>query len=291
MYLIVISSSTIHPFNLIICPSSSTIRPFNLIICPSSSTIRPFNLIICPSSSTIHPFNLIIRPSSSTIHPFNLIICPLSSTIRPLFQDDEGREIAVKIDKQDRKHFNMETATKAYNEIRAEVAILKDLRHDYVIEFIGLTLQPLCFLLEWAPLGSLHNILTSYLKNEARLSPWTLVETARQVASGLGYLHSLNIVYYDLKSPNILAFEFPTADQSVQIAVGYSTVHPRKLPVRVKIADLGISRKNTPGGVVGYKGTPAFMAPEILKYVGMEACTEKVGVVSQLSWYYHMCHH
>ena len=46
--------------------------------------------------------------------------------------------------------------------------------------------------------------------------------------------------------------------------------------VHVKIADMGISRRLGPGGVMGFKGSPGFMAPEILKYVGTEACTEKV---------------
>ena len=32
----------------------------------------------------------------------------------------------------------------------------------------------------------------------------------------------------------------------------------------------------SPGGTMGFKGSPGFMAPEILKYVGMEAVTEKV---------------
>ena len=46
--------------------------------------------------------------------------------------------------------------------------------------------------------------------------------------------------------------------------------------VYLKIADLGISRIMSPGGTMGFKGSPGFMAPEILKYVGMEAVTEKV---------------
>ena len=50
--------------------------------------------------------------------------------------------------------------------------------------------------------------------------------------------------------------------------------------VLVKIADLGISRQLSPGGVKGFKGSPGFMAPEILKYVGLEACTERVDVFS-----------
>uniref|UniRef100_A0A1X7UH02 non-specific serine/threonine protein kinase n=1 Tax=Amphimedon queenslandica TaxID=400682 RepID=A0A1X7UH02_AMPQE len=196
--------------------------------------------------------------------------------------DDEGREVAIKIDKQDRKHFNMETAAKAYTEIRAEVALLKDLDHEYIINFIGLTLQPLCFMLEWASKGSLHGILQSYYRTDSKVSPWTLVEAGRQVANGLSYLHSRNVVYYDLKSPNILVFEFPSADESLRVSLESSPVLDKlgKFPVHVKITDLGISRKITPGGVVGYKGTPAFMAPEILRYVGKEACTEKVDVFS-----------
>ena len=51
--------------------------------------------------------------------------------------------------------------------------------------------------------------------------------------------------------------------------------------VHVKIADMGISRRLGPGGVMGFKGSPGFMAPEILKYVGTEACTEKVRFLLQ----------
>ena len=50
--------------------------------------------------------------------------------------------------------------------------------------------------------------------------------------------------------------------------------------VYIKIADLGISQIMSPGGVMGFKGSPGFMAPEILKYVGTEACTEKVDIYS-----------
>ena len=38
-----------------------------------------------------------------------------------------------------------------------------------------------------------------------------------QVASGLAYLHDEHgIVYYDLKSPNILVFQFPSVQYSLQ---------------------------------------------------------------------------
>lgn len=58
--------------------------------------------------------------------------------------------------------------------------------------------------------------------------------------------------------------------------------------VHVKIADLGISQTMTPGGVMGFKGSPGFMAPEILKYIGLEACTEKVDIFSYAMFLYEM---
>ena len=49
-----------------------------------------------------------------------------------------------------------------------------------------------------------------------------------QVASGLAYLHERKIVYYDLKSPNILVFEFPSPQESLQATqtTGYSQGEP-----------------------------------------------------------------
>jgi len=61
------------------------------------------------------------------------------------------------------------------------VAILHRLQHPYVIDFIGVVLQPLCFILEWAPGGSLHSILQKYRKLDARVSPKALKKTAYQV--------------------------------------------------------------------------------------------------------------
>ena len=64
------------------------------------------------------------------------------------------------------------------------------------------------------------------------------------------------------------------------IAFNLQRTHTAASNVYIKIADLGISQILSPGGVMGFKGSPGFMAPEILKYVGTEACTEKVDVYS-----------
>lgn len=116
----------------------------------------------------------------------------------------------------DTKKYTPDMATKTYVEVRAEVSILNLLKHPHVIEFVGVVLQPLCFILEWAHCGSLHSILQKYRKVDARLGPLTLQQTAYQVASGLSYLHEHGIVYYDLKSPNVLVFHFPTPQDSLR---------------------------------------------------------------------------
>ena len=83
-------------------------------------------------------------------------------------------------------------------------------------------------------------------------------------------------MYYDLKSSNILVFQFPTLEESTRVSMGYCKLPVDKFSVYIKITDMGISHKLTLSGTIGYKGTPAFMAPEVLNYVGKEACTEKV---------------
>lgn len=70
-------------------------------------------------------------------------------------------------------------------QVRAEVSLLHRLKHPYVIDFIGVVLQPLCFILEWAPGGSLDSVLHKYRKLDARVAPRALQKTAHQVGVAL----------------------------------------------------------------------------------------------------------
>ena len=72
-------------------------------------------------------------------------------------------------------------------QVRAEVSKLSPLNHPNVIQFVGVVLHPLCFILEWAPGGSLKSIIEKYRKVDARISPMALQNTAFQVFHN--YMH------------------------------------------------------------------------------------------------------
>ncbi|XP_077988443.1 leucine-rich repeat serine/threonine-protein kinase 1-like [Glandiceps talaboti] len=148
-------------------------------------------------------------------------------------------------------------AIKAFKELRGEVSLLCKLNHPCIVKLVGISLQPMCFALELAPMGSLQNILQeasmSRQQDLVRGSVYgTLLDQvltfkiALQVAKALVYLHQQDVVYCDLKSDNVLVWSLDV-----------------DAPVNAKISDYGISRISSPQGVQGSDGTPGFQAPEV----------------------------
>lgn len=87
----------------------------------------------------------------------------------------------------------------------------------------------------------------------------------KQIVSGLIYLHQKNILHRDVKLDNILM------DSRGNI----------------KICDFGISKQQNPNEVIyEYLGTPAYLAPEIIKeegYSGYGADVWSLGIMSFIS--------
>ncbi|XP_070542862.1 leucine-rich repeat serine/threonine-protein kinase 1-like [Ptychodera flava] len=151
-------------------------------------------------------------------------------------------------------------AIQAFKELRSEVSLLSKLHHPCIVQLIGISLRPICFGLELAPMGSLQTIIQSEVMKKnyktrditkgsiygSLLDRVITFKIALQVAKALAYLHANDIIYCDLKSDNVLVW-------SLDIDAD----------INAKVSDYGISRVSSLQGVKGSDGTPGFQAPEV----------------------------
>eukprot|EP00118_Oscarella_pearsei_P021715 m.246091 g.246091 ORF g.246091 m.246091 type:complete len:2402 (+) comp40258_c0_seq3:734-7939(+) len=159
-----------------------------------------------------------------------------------------------------------EKAALLYRTARVEVAAMANLDHPNVLPLIALCLKPLSLVIPRAPQGDLEGILEKYLFFKAQIQPRPLQAALLEIACGMQYIHEQNVVYRDLKPSNILVWSFPLPDAR------------RFCPVRLKIADYGISVFSSSFGVKKQIGTGRYLAPEIVEFGGKEAYTNKVDV-------------
>jgi serine/threonine protein kinase len=123
-----------------------------------------------------------------------------------------------------------------------EMAALCGLSHPNVIYLYDMhpTLKAIYLFLEYCPGGS----LTTRIANNGVLSGRQLYGVAKQVLTGLCYIHSMRWAHLDLKPANILIDKHG----------------------RAKLADFGISRMfSDSGGETRRAGTLEFAAPELFR--------------------------
>ncbi|XP_039071324.1 serine/threonine-protein kinase pakF-like isoform X2 [Hibiscus syriacus] len=153
---------------------------------------------------------------------------------------------------------NLEYSDDVIISFKQEVSLMKRLRHPNVLLFMGAVTSPerLCIVTEFLSRGSLFRLLQ---KNAAKLEGRRCVHMALDIARGMNYLHHYNppIVHRDLKSSNLLVDKNWT----------------------VKVGDFGLSRLKhaTYLSSMSGKGTPQWMAPEVLRN---EPSNEKSDVYS-----------
>jgi serine/threonine protein kinase len=157
---------------------------------------------------------------------------------------------------------------------RSEVSFLSQLNHPHVVNLLGVCIRPLCVVLELAPLGSLEKIIEEYLLARWVISALSSQLVALQVARALDYLHStMNVIYKDLKSDNVLVWRFPRPNRQKESCDGES--------VLIKLSDYGISQwANAKGRAKGFGGTEGYIAPEVYRHRGREIFTNKVDIFS-----------
>lgn len=149
-----------------------------------------------------------------------------------------GQDVAIKILKSDQLTEALE------DEFTQEVAILREVRHENVVRFIGAcTKSPnLCIVTEYMTGGSLFNYLHKYRR---LLNLSEVLKFAIDVAKGMEYLHESNIIHRDLKTANLLM-------DTHQV---------------VKVADFGVARfLNLEGVMTAETGTYRWMAPEVINH-------------------------
>ncbi|XP_074090333.1 leucine-rich repeat serine/threonine-protein kinase 1 isoform X1 [Macrotis lagotis] len=146
------------------------------------------------------------------------------------------------------KHLRAMDAMKNFSEFRQEASMLHSLQHPCIVSLIGISIHPLCFALELAPLGSLTTVLSEKSKGSSfmPLGHMLTQKIAFQIVSGLAYLHKKNIIFCDLKSDNILVWSLDVKEH-----------------LNIKLSDYGISRQSFHEGALGVEGTPGYQAPEI----------------------------
>ncbi|XP_047334389.1 probable serine/threonine-protein kinase DDB_G0282963 [Impatiens glandulifera] len=163
-----------------------------------------------------------------------------------------GSDVAVKVFSQ------QDYSDDLIHSFRQEVSLMKRLRHPNVLLFMGAVTSPsrLCIVTEFLPRGSLFRLLQ---KNTAKLDWRRRVHMALDIARGMNYLHHCTppIIHRDLKSSNLLVDRNWT----------------------VKVGDFGLSRLKNEAYLLSKtgKGTPQWMAPEVLRN---EPADEKSDVFS-----------
>nr|XP_010914582.3 LOW QUALITY PROTEIN: dual specificity protein kinase shkD-like [Elaeis guineensis] len=151
-----------------------------------------------------------------------------------------GSDVAVKV------FSKQEYSDEVILSFRQEVSLMKRLRHPNILLFMGAVTSPqrLCIVTEFLPRGSLFRLLQ---RNTTRLDWRRRIHMALDIARGMNYLHHCNppIIHRDLKSSNLLVDKNWT----------------------VKVGDFGLSRlkHDTYLTTKNGKGTPQWMAPEVLR--------------------------
>ncbi|MGH0128208.1 UNVERIFIED_CONTAM: hypothetical protein FKN15_044920 [Acipenser sinensis] len=256
------TSKTVHYFNMEDCVHAA--MELDHIVCPNHPSVPvPLQELVPELFMTDLPARLFLEKSSLEYNEDESNILGQGGSGTIIFKAQyKNTPVAVKRFKFKRcrqqsldastdtmvRHLRSMDALRNFSEFRQEASMLHSLQHPCIVSLIGISIHPLCFALQLAPLGSLNTVLEEHSKGVLfmPLGPMLTFKAAYQIAAGLAYLHRKNIIFCDLKSDNILVWSLETDD-----------------PVNIKLSDYGISRQSFHEGALGVEGTPGYQAPEI----------------------------
>ncbi|KAL2085117.1 hypothetical protein ACEWY4_018437 [Coilia grayii] len=164
------------------------------------------------------------------------------------YDADTGRELAVKQVPFDP---DCHDTSKEVNALECEIQLLKNLRHERIVQYYGCLRDPehrkLSIFVEFMPGGSIKDQLKAY----GALTEKVTRRYTRQILQGVSYLHGNMIVHRDIKGANIL----------------------RDSSGNVKLGDFGASKRiqticMSGTGIKSATGTPYWMSPEVINGEG-----------------------
>ncbi|CAN6199811.1 unnamed protein product [Urochloa humidicola] len=173
-----------------------------------------------------------------------------------------GTDVAIKRIKNSCFMYPSSETDKLIVEFWREAAILSKLHHPNVLAFYGIVNNgpggTLATVTEFMASGSLKKVL----RKEKFLDRRKRISLAMDVAIGMEYLHSKDIIHFDLKCDNLLV-----------------NLNDPSRPI-CKVADFGLSKvKQTTMVSGGMRGTLPWMAPEMLE-MSSNMVSTKVDVYS-----------
>uniref|UniRef100_A0A8C7AJ57 LIM domain kinase 1 n=1 Tax=Neovison vison TaxID=452646 RepID=A0A8C7AJ57_NEOVI len=151
-----------------------------------------------------------------------------------------------------------------------EVKVMRCLEHPNVLKFIGVLYKDkrLNFITEYIKGGTLRGII----KSMDSQYPWSQrVSFAKDIASGMAYLHSMNIIHRDLNSHNCLVRE------NKNVVVADFGLARLMVEEKTQPADLRSLKKPDRKKRYTVVGNPYWMAPEM---INGRSYDEKVDVFS-----------
>ncbi|CAH1787728.1 unnamed protein product [Owenia fusiformis] len=162
---------------------------------------------------------------------------------------NNGELIAVK--QLELNTSDMDKAEREYEKIQEEVELLKTLRHENIVGFLGTTLEEhtVSIFMQFVPGGSVANLLARFgALEEAVFCIYT-----KQILQGVQYLHSNNVIHRDIKGGNIMLM--PTG---VIKLIDFGCA--KKLCINLSISQTSVLKS--------MRGTPYWMAPEVVNETG-----------------------
>ncbi|KAI5065792.1 hypothetical protein GOP47_0018416 [Adiantum capillus-veneris] len=220
-------------------PAAKTRPPLFELLKDSMDSAETMNLqSLCPS------------PRSNTIRwrKGELIGAGAFGSVYMGMNLDSGELLAVKQVLVAAKNVTREKSQAHLKELEDEVKLLQNLSHPHIVRYLGTAREDgaLNIFLEFVPGGSIASLLGKFGS-----FPESVIRMySRQLLQGLEYLHKNGIMHRDIKGANILV-----DNKGV-----------------IKLADFGASKQVvelvTISGAKSMKGTPYWMAPEVIRQTG-----------------------